>query len=897
MEELFIESLSDAILQAKCVKKFVIHERKVNIIPDVYNQSASPPFPTFRNFLLNSLQIVAITEALHSSAIITAPTSAGKTLVGAFLIDTFYKQQKRSFFTVPSRALASEVHEFLTSIFGTVGYNCGDKKINSNALIQVLTYEKFDILTQKTNIEKALIIIDEFHFIGLEGRGYVIERLLANKNNQFLCLSATLKNAKEIAAWIGFKLLQFDEKHRKFHVKTEFCKSLNLSEKLIQNSNQNFSTIIFVRNRQKVIDLAIEYAQKFPKITLIQPPQNNILKRTLAHQVGFHSASLNSSDRKIVENLFRNNAIKLLFATTTLAYGVNLHADNVIIYDSLHFTQSDLLQMSGRAGRDRDGEAIIVGETREIVIEVAESQFLDDILRSAIIFRNQGFNLIEGIKNSLFCYQNKLNDQQLNELIINIEQLLQKYEFVGQNGLTRLGKCVIRLYQSPKLIIQLSNLMKQYQHNMSGLIQIATISMPKYSILSDNQMQEFADIISLISTTYHSKIGVLFKLAKTNIRFETFEQEKQVFIEEWNRILNLIFEICIINKNGYWGNLACQELCQIEEETDNILLKNDDIQLHSDIVRAIQQNKIDDLNERQQNLVRLCQEMYKFAFDVQIQPIHDNQFRITIHMTNYKNIKYMIFGYDILINDIIPSARTVIEFQCDIQQNPSIFLLIYQGCNRQLMGFNMFEYFIPVNKSEKSYKFQNIQQLTTLLQTLDIQGKNIFILSDNLKQEDKIQISKTLGIVDQKILFNLDLDINYKTELSLQKQQYQLIYGRNISNSDSLFIFQNSIIFQDSDSSIFTLESILDLRFQQIFQDNMETNIEEFMQMLSESFLIQRYQENPSFYQLQILNNYLFQQNYKYTVTEDQISTHLTQLIESILEQFQFDGEIIIYKQ
>ena len=41
-------------------------------------------------------------------------------------------------------------------------------------------------------------------------------------------------------------------------------------------------------------------------------------------KIAFHCAGLSDSDRKNVEIGFKNGAIKTLFATTTLAYGVNL---------------------------------------------------------------------------------------------------------------------------------------------------------------------------------------------------------------------------------------------------------------------------------------------------------------------------------------------------------------------------------------------------------------------------------------------------------------------------------------------------------------------------------------------------------------------------------------------
>ena len=105
-----------------------------------------------------------------------------------------------------------------------------------------------------------------------------------------------------------------------------------------------------------------------------------ILADTLKNGIAFHNSDLLVEERILVERLFRQGKIRVLFSTSTLAMGMNLPAKNVFIYPykwqySTQFrkwgtediTRSEYENMSGRAGRlslEKDfGRSILVGET------------------------------------------------------------------------------------------------------------------------------------------------------------------------------------------------------------------------------------------------------------------------------------------------------------------------------------------------------------------------------------------------------------------------------------------------------------------------------------------------------------------------------------------------------
>jgi replicative superfamily II helicase len=89
----------------------------------------------------------------------------------------------------------------------------------------------------------------------------------------------------------------------------------------------------------------------------------NELRLCLASAVGFHHADLTYPERSLVERAFRSGRVRALVATTTLAMGVNLPSDIVIVGDSTRYVPgrggwsvqnipvSEYRNAAGRAGR------------------------------------------------------------------------------------------------------------------------------------------------------------------------------------------------------------------------------------------------------------------------------------------------------------------------------------------------------------------------------------------------------------------------------------------------------------------------------------------------------------------------------------------------------------------
>jgi activating signal cointegrator complex subunit 3 len=270
-----------------------------------------------------------------------------------------------------------------------------------------------------------LLIIDEIHLLG-EERGAVLEAIVsrtrlissymqtnntASEWTRIIGLSTAIANPHDLADWLGIKtkgntidvnrgLYNFRASVRpipmKVHVQAfsgkHYCARMATMNKpcyaAIKVHSPNQPTLIFVASRRQTrltaLDI-ISYAAADEKAkmflgcsedyieSIAETIKDEALRHTITFGIGIHHAGLSSHDRDIVERLFLNSHIKVLVATATLAWGVNLPAHFVIVKGTEYFDSkssryvdyplTDVLQMIGRAGRpgfDTKGVAVVM---------------------------------------------------------------------------------------------------------------------------------------------------------------------------------------------------------------------------------------------------------------------------------------------------------------------------------------------------------------------------------------------------------------------------------------------------------------------------------------------------------------------------------------------------------
>ncbi len=396
-------------------------------------------------FALDPFQETAIRTFLAGdSVMVAAPTGTGKTVVAELGIYEGVRRRGRVFYTTPIKALSNQKFRDLRQTYAEgVGLLTGDISENSGAQIVVMTTEVLRNMLLQTPWELDavdVIIFDEIHYLADPERGTTWEEaiILCPEHIQFVCLSATVSNAGEIAAWIG-------RTHRPITLITHLERAVPLAlyyfldgeaRLVIDHTGRqiaNFNriggeirrrgapsgpealriepqpndvvrqlragkllpAIYFLFSRrdceryaEQCANLRLDFVADFGpaargEIEQVieahlgqmgpddrQLGQVQLAARLARRGIGFHHAGLLPILKQLVEQLFVRGLMGVVFATDTLALGVNMPARAVVVgrmskWDGQRtrpLIPNEFQQMAGRAGRrgmDEEGHVIV----------------------------------------------------------------------------------------------------------------------------------------------------------------------------------------------------------------------------------------------------------------------------------------------------------------------------------------------------------------------------------------------------------------------------------------------------------------------------------------------------------------------------------------------------------
>lgn len=456
--------------------------------------------------------------------LVSSPTASGKTLIGELAAINAITRGKKAIYLGPMRALVSEkFHDFrsdypgISSAISIGDYSDYDRSLSKHDMI-FLSNEKFDSLIRNSAAgfkDIGCIIYDEIHLLTEPDRGPTLEFIMALNRRIFpkaqaIALSATINNREELAKWMDAELVYSEFRPVKLLKKTYFDgELLNGSKKRINNVDdpllnlgiellkEGKQALIFANTKKSTIASAkLMAAATGPKLSAAEKQRlgdisssiMSVLDRPTAQceelaslvrsGVAFHHAGLLNKQRKMVEDGFKDGTIKFIVATPTLAMGVNLPANTVLVssiyrygdYGMEPISRMEMDQMLGRAGRpkyDKEGTAIIIANNDRTYDLIQEKYFEGELepvvskFNNEIAIRKYVLSLVcmevYNSKEKIYDFFEGLFASEQFDLSDKVSEAIDFLEDAGflQGGSetlvpTRLGKLVNALYLDPR---------------------------------------------------------------------------------------------------------------------------------------------------------------------------------------------------------------------------------------------------------------------------------------------------------------------------------------------------------------------------------------------------------------------------------------------------------------
>lgn len=351
----------------------------------------------------------------------TGKTEVGLIAIAAWLSGPD-PMTKRAVYLVSHRALARQKYNELkkSEMLSTFGLHAAEMAMSNgdismdgdgapiddplSARLLIATYEKFLALLAASGLRQDMshfcFVADEFQLIGDPTRGQDVEILFTMIRQagygQFVGLSAVLEAAdsKALSDWIGAKPVVVPT--REIPLSYELCvpsatyvwttdgpdvpnempirrvrSTIGVLTELEKDAKRNFPVAVFCMTKNRVEKLAKQwnaYRGGAKDSESLQPDlfdEPTILSEALAIYMpnGFamHTADLIEGERSLVEHALDEDKLAVVFATTTLAQGLN-YSFKTVIFDAWSrynfprrqyepIRRSDFHNIAGRAGR------------------------------------------------------------------------------------------------------------------------------------------------------------------------------------------------------------------------------------------------------------------------------------------------------------------------------------------------------------------------------------------------------------------------------------------------------------------------------------------------------------------------------------------------------------------
>jgi len=379
---------------------------------------------------------------------------------------------------------------YVTHLYGSAQFTAIDRQEMEQARVVIATPEKAKAILRANDTmvqDIRLVVMDEGHLLG-EGQREVtnemfseeLRRIVNMNHGRFLVLSAVLPNAEDMSVWLARggdhvvkdtwrpssqrfgKILCYPSRidiewagePRCFNPSFVKTKGAVDKKKLIALAAQKLSTLgsillycptpAQVLSNARVMLVLLEDEEEvdwgndpdWVRFVLVckECEEDGIYLELAKKGILCHSAALKSDVRRFTEHLLRKGKAKYIYATNTLAQGVNLGVSTVIVVGTYirpdtYLTNRDFWNMAGRAGRsfvDTEGKILFVCDCKDKETE-----------RKRIWVANQYLNSdsIDKVESGVYLWLRKLKEMQ-EKLDLDFDYLLQ---LIAENNLNDLG--------------------------------------------------------------------------------------------------------------------------------------------------------------------------------------------------------------------------------------------------------------------------------------------------------------------------------------------------------------------------------------------------------------------------------------------------------------------------
>lgn len=447
--------------------------------------------PSQTPFVPDQFQLDALDAVKRTDCLVIAPTGTGKTWIAEQAILAVFNAGGKCWYASPLKALSNARWVEFCDQFEScnVGILTGDTKENADAPIivgttEILRNQLYDVMHSGGNLECDLIVLDEAHYLGDRDRGVVWEEILIYLPTRInvLLLSATIGNGDELARWLSSirgkdcvvireekrpvplyplflhpsgRIMPYLEKDRLYaRVKGFLEEGRQHGRRRGRDNPPHFGEIIrvletfnllpaifFLKSRSEC-NAAVatcrggaepdedqgfftDLEALLEKVPYLR--NHRQLHYLNAARVAAHHGGQLPAWKFLVETMMKKGHLRAIFATSTVAAGVNYPARTIVLFNSDLFNGAEFSPLSGTEFHQMTGRAGRRGQDKIGFMLAVPGRFMDIIHLKKLLFRKPD-DIVSQIRNDFSMILNLLFSQTPEDIRAIFEKSLAAYQ-------------------------------------------------------------------------------------------------------------------------------------------------------------------------------------------------------------------------------------------------------------------------------------------------------------------------------------------------------------------------------------------------------------------------------------------------------------------------------------